>query len=84
MSAYYDDDRYWLGELEGFEPWEPDEDDGPEPAGGCAYCEATEVREHPDPFGGQPCCEACFNVLIGGAPDDPPWRCGTVIKDGER
>lgn len=81
MSAYADDNISWADDygLPGYEPWEPDEDaDDGHPAGGCAYCEATEVRENPEPFGGQPCCEACFNILIGGSPDDPPWRCGNA------
>lgn len=82
MSAVYDEDNISWSEdygLPGYEPWAPDDDpeDDPRPAGGCAYCEATEVRERPEPFGGQPCCEACFSILIAGSADDPPWRCGT-------
>lgn len=60
----------------GWEPWEPEDDeDYGRHEGGCAYCDATEVRDRPEPFGGKPCCEACFNILIGGDADDPPWRC---------
>ena len=77
-ADHHGDNISWAGDdLPGWEPWEPDDDHEPEPAGGCAYCEATEVRENPEPFGGKPCCEACFNILIGGSEDDPPWRCGT-------
>lgn len=68
MSAIDDFNVLWenpLGEaLDGWEPWEQDEGDVV-PAGGCAYCGATEVREYPDPFGGRPCCEECFLDLIG-------------------
>lgn len=66
--------------LPGQEPWEPDEDfDDGKPAGACAYCGTNDnIRENPEPFGGQQCCESCFNMLIGGDEDDPPWRCGTV------
>lgn len=39
----------------------------------CAYCLNDAVRH--DPFGQQPCCDECFNIIIGGEPDDPPWRC---------
>jgi hypothetical protein len=42
----------------------------------CEYCPNAAVRV--EPFGGQPCCDACFNLLIGGEPDDPPWRCGNA------
>lgn len=59
--------------LPGWEPWEPDEDvDMHE--GGCDYCGAPDVRDTPDPFGGKPCCDACFVVLIDD-PGGPPWRC---------
>lgn len=67
-------------ELEGWEPWEdyePDEREDAVCAGACAYCGEREVRERPEPFGGQKCCEGCFNELIGGERDDPPWRCGS-------
>ena len=76
-DLYADENISWDADLglDGFEPWEPNDDYEPEPAGGCAYCEATEVRENPEPFGGKPCCEACFSILIGGSEDDPPWRC---------
>jgi hypothetical protein len=78
MSIYDDDNPCWPeppDELPGWEPWEDYE---PEPADfRCAYCESTDVRPDPEPFGQQPCCDACFNVLIGGEPGDPPWRCGT-------
>lgn len=69
----------------GWEPWEDYGDDEPEPAGGCAYCPATEVRESPDPWGGRPCCERCFLLLIGDdRPDAEPWRCGTqATANGE-
>lgn len=74
-NVCWDDDPL---RLDGFEPWEPDEPDAEvEAAGGCAYCGATELREDPEPFGGQPCCESCFAALIGDA-DGPPWRCGTA------
>lgn len=85
MNALYADHEgdniSWAGDdLPGWEPWEPDEDEDFDDGkrGPCAYCnDATEVRENPEPFGGQPCCEACFNQIIGGERDDPPWRCGT-------
>lgn len=48
-----------LDVLNGWEPWEDDEDEG-RPGGGCAYCDSAEVRELPEPFGGRPCCEECF------------------------
>ena len=40
----------------------------------CAYCLNQAVRT--DPFGQEPCCNECFNLLIGGEADDPPFRCG--------
>jgi hypothetical protein len=86
MSIYEPDNVSWeTPDLPGWEPWEPDESDD-KPAGGCGYCDATEVRENPEPFGGLPCCEACFNLLIGGSADDPPWRCGTAspTSDGRQ
>jgi len=59
-----------------WEPWEPDEDVDVRECG-CAYCGKPDVRDVPDPFGGKPCCDACFVTLIG---DDggPPWRCETT------
>lgn len=83
MTLYADtegDNISWDGgALPGWEPWEDDEPDESDPReGGCAYCGALEdIRENPDPFGGQRCCEGCFNQIIGGERDDPPWRCGT-------
>jgi hypothetical protein len=68
-------------DFDGWEPWEPDEDPDPRPAGACAYCDATEVRELPEPFGGRDCCETCFARLIGDESDDPePFRCLTSIR----
>ena len=86
MTAIDDDNISWEAALDlpGFEPWEDDEPEPERPAGGCAYCGATEVREYPEPFGGQLCCEACFNLLIGGEADDPPWRCGNAPSSGQR
>lgn len=85
MMALYDDlNPDWEGghpsfdsaiQAPGWEPWEPDEDDEGMHEGGCDYCGNPEVRDRPEPFGGKPCCEACFNLLIGGEADDPPWRC---------
>lgn len=68
-----------LDVLDGWEPWEDDEDED-RPAGGCAYCDSAEVRELPEPFGGRPCCEECFLDLIGDESPRPrvPWRCGTT------
>ena len=43
----------------------------------CAYCGASRAPRL-DPFGGNPCCDECFNILIGGNPDDEPWRCGNA------
>jgi hypothetical protein len=43
----------------------------------CDYCGAEAHPWRVDPFGGKPCCDACFNVIIGGERDDPPFRCGT-------
>lgn len=77
MDLYADHNISWVEPFDGIEPWE-DDDYEPESAGGCAYCPSTEVRESPEPFGGQPCCEGCFNELIGGDRDDPPWRCGNA------
>lgn len=84
MALYADhdgDNISWTDDLPGFEPWEPDEpeDDGHD-VGPCHYCAdpAPQMRENPEPFGGRECCESCFNILIGGEPDDPPWRCGNA------
>jgi hypothetical protein len=64
-DIYADDNISWTDPYAGIEPWEPDlEDDDIRPAGGCAYCDATEVRELPEPFGGRPCCQECFIILI--------------------
>lgn len=60
--------------LPGQEPWEPDESEDMH-EGGCDYCGAPDVRDRPEPFGGKPCCDACFNLIIGGEADDPPFRC---------
>lgn len=64
-DLYADENISWDAGLDGFEPWELDDDHEPEPAGRCAYCGTAEVRENPDPYGGKPCCEACFSILIG-------------------
>lgn len=79
MSLYDDtlNPDWETPELPGWEPWEPDEDDEVRP-GGCDYCGAPDVRDSPDPFGGKPCCDRCFNVIIGGDENDPPWRCGNA------
>lgn len=61
-----------------WEPWEPDESPDVDDLA-CAYCGHPEVREYPDPFGQQRCCDGCFNQLIGGDRNDPPWRCGTEL-----
>jgi hypothetical protein len=42
----------------------------------CEYCSNTAIRT--EPFGGKPCCDQCFNIIIGGNPDDEPWRCGNA------
>ena len=77
------DNLCWDG-LDGIEPWQPDDDYDDDPkliAGACAYCGATEdIRENPEPFGRQQCCEACFSQIIGGERDDPPWRCGNALS----
>lgn len=78
MTSIYDDlNPDWESPFDDqWEPWEPDEDvDVRE--GGCDYCGAPDVRENPEPFGGNPCCDGCFNLLVGGSVNDPPWRCGT-------
>lgn len=78
-DAFAEDNISWVDPLEGFELWEPDEDPDPRPAGSCGYCDATEVRELSEPFGGLPCCEVCFARLIGDESDDPePFRCGNA------
>lgn len=85
MALYADhegDNISWAGDdLPGWEPWEQDEPDDDRPAGGCAYCEAIEVRDWPEPFGGQPCCEVCFARLIGDESDDPqPFYCHRAMS----
>ena len=35
----------------------------------CEYCGDPATRE--DPFAHKPCCEGCYNLLIGSEPDDP-------------
>ncbi len=62
-----------------WEPW-PDDDEPEVRPFGCEYCGAPEVRESPEPFGQRRCCDPCFNQLIGGDRDDPPWRCGTQLR----
>lgn len=42
----------------------------------CDYCGEPAVKI--DPFAQNPCCDGCFNVIIGGEADDPPWRCGNA------
>lgn len=42
----------------------------------CAYCPPGTLATRIDPFGQKPCCDGCFNVIIGGERDDPPFRCG--------
>lgn len=72
-----DDNPDWLpAELPGWEPWEPDEEPDVRECG-CAYCGNPDVRDIPEPYGGKPCCDPCFSMVIGGEPDDRPWRCGT-------
>lgn len=83
MALYADhegDNISWEGDLPGWEPWEPDEEEpDPREYTPCHYCTEPnpQMRENPEPFGGKPCCETCFNILIGGTEDDEPWRCGT-------
>ena len=86
MSLVYFENPDWAGgplplsEDDGWEPWEPDEQDAVEGAC-CEYCGTVEnIRESPDPFGQKQCCEGCFSVLIGGEYDDAPWRCGTESR----
>lgn len=84
VTSIYDDlnpDWPEAEELPGWEPWETYEQDmldAEREVGGCDYCGAPDVREYPEPFGGKPCCDRCFNVLIGDEPDAPPWRCGNA------
>jgi hypothetical protein len=47
---------------------------------GCEYCPNEATRF--DPFSQRPCCDQCFNLLIGGDEDDPPFRCGTCDPAG--
>lgn len=68
----------WLYDLEGFEPWEPDEEEG-DILYGCHYCGGEDTRY--DPFAGEPCCNACFNDIIGGDTEDEPFVCGTELDD---
>lgn len=67
MSIYDDDnpsyERLDVEVDEQWEPWEPDDELVNEP-GGCHYCGGYPIREYPDPFGQQPCCDTCFNLLI--------------------
>ena len=69
-SVYEDMNPDWANGLMDQPEWEPwVDDEGPElddTIGGCAYCGAPDVRERPEPFGQQPCCEECFDLLIGG------------------
>lgn len=75
-SELHEDNPDWEG-MPGWEPWEPDEcPEVEDRIGGCDYCGVPDVRDAPEPFGGKPCCDTCFNLLIGGSADDPPWRCG--------
>ena len=47
----------------GFEFWQDDEVDDLHDIG-CEYCGEPDTRI--DPFGGKPCCEDCFILLISG------------------
>ena len=78
MSTIYDDlNPDWESPFDDqWEPWEPDGPEDVDPQA-CGYCGAPDVRESPEPYGGKPCCEACFNLIIGGDEDDASWRCGT-------
>ena len=49
-------------------------------ADACEYCGKPAVRY--DPFAQKPCCNPCFNLIIGGDEDDPPFRCGNAPEDG--
>jgi hypothetical protein len=64
--------------LPGWEPWVYDLDDDDLHPGGCDFCGDPDIRDTPEPFSGKPCCDKCFNVVIGGDVDDPPWRCGNA------
>lgn len=80
MALYDDMNPDWeesVTALPGWEPWEPDEDEDMH-AGGCEYCGAPDVRDTPEPFGGKPCCDACFVLIVGGVDGEPPWRCGNA------
>ena len=64
--------------------WEPWEDDLDEVelfmnGVGCDFCESTEAPKL-DPFTHKPCCDGCFNEIIDGDRDDPPWRCGNETE----
>ena len=85
MSALYADHEgdniSWAGDdLPGWEPWEDDEHEDDGFVGPCSYCDdpTPTMRENPEPFGGKPCCESCFLILIGDEPDGEPWRCGVL------
>lgn len=84
MALYADsegDNVSWTADLPGYEPWEDDDVEPDEHLGLCAYCDEVDpskMRENPEPFGGKPCCELCFLMLIGDDPDGEPWRCGTL------
>lgn len=85
LYADHDGDNVCWDELPGWEPWEGDEPEPDQHVGLCAYCDEADpakIRENPEPWGGRACCEACFNLLIGGSEDDPPWRCGNAGSGG--
>lgn len=67
----FDDQPRW-------EPWEDDLIDDQLFEVGCEFCGSAEVRDLPEPFTGKPCCDPCFNIIIGGNADDPPWMCGNA------
>lgn len=78
VSVYYDFNPDFPMD-DSWEPWQDDEPDfDDEYNTGCDFCGNVDVREYPEPFTGKPCCDSCFNVLIGGNEDDPPWRCGNA------
>ena len=81
MSTVYDDMNPDFSTFdEQWEPWEPDEcDEFTDTIGGCDFCGAPDVRENPEPFSGKPCCDQCFNLLIGDDADAPAWRCGNAL-----
>ena len=64
----HDDQPRW-------EPWEDDLDDDFLDFVGCEFCRNPEAPKV-DPFTQKPCCDGCFNEIIGGDRDDRPWRCG--------